>query len=214
VVAVIVAAGAALTIRSRIKIRRRREWQEKAEEEEPAKPCQPCTRYCRVSGMEVELALRKITHLTLVAQDPDSGEKSGEKEVKGQVVDHLNEAVGAHRRRPEPDKLQRLMRPVAGTLLQDIAEWLRPGPVPRDISVAAHLAGGKVTIQFVLYHCRRKGNLTTWEPEDKWKATVKDKRDEPVATLRRLDPAEPGVPERVLPELTQRLMRFVEEVSA
>jgi hypothetical protein len=204
--AAVTVAGVTLTVRH-TSVGPRKDWQEKAEEDQPPETCTPCTRYCRKIEIELKPARRKITHLTLASHDPASGEKSGERQVKGEVVDRLNEAVRARRRRQEPEKLHRLVAPVASTLLQQIAEWLQGERKPREVFIAGHLAGGKVTFQFILYHCRRRGSVNVWEEEAKWKATVDDERDEPVTTLRGPEPAE-----RVAAELTQQLMQFIDEV--
>lgn len=101
---------------------------------------------------------------------------------------------------------------VAGALLLQIMEWLRSESVSRDVSIVGHLEGGKVTFQFILYHCKRRGTVNIWEEEDKWKETVKDERDEPVGILRSLDPVEPEVPEWLALELTRLLMQLTEKV--
>ena len=207
-----IAAIATFSIRHSIKFHRHKEWQEKAEEEEPQETCEPCTRYCRKIELEVEPALRKIAHLSLSTYDTVSSEQSKERQVKGEIVDGLNKAVRANRRREKPEKLQRQVAPLAQALLQQIMEWLRSEPAPRDVSIAGHLEGGKVTFQFILYHCKRIGNVNVWEKEDKWKATVEDKRDEPVGILRSLNPAEPSISEGLASELTQLLVRLIEKV--
>lgn len=213
VVVGVTVAGATLTMRRTIRIRRRKEWQEQAKEEDPPETCRPCTRHCqKIKIEELELARRKITHLTLIAYDPVSGRARQTEEIRGEVVDGLDRAVKARRRRQEPEELQRLVTPVAGALFQQIGEWLRREPVPHDVYIAGHLAGSEATFQFILRHCRRRGQVNVWEEEDEWKVTVADERDEPVATLRGLDPAAPGMLERLAPALTQRLMQFIEQV--
>lgn len=212
VVVSVTVVGVTLTVRRMIKIRRRKKWQEQAKEGEPPETCQPCTRHCRKIEVELEPARRKVVHLALIAQDPVSGERSQTGRVEGGVVGALNKAVRARRRRQKPDNLERLVAPVAGMLLQQIGEWLRREPAPRDVFIVGHLAGGEVTFQFILYHCRRRGKVNVWEEEDKWKATVADEHDEPVIALRGLDTADRGMLERLVPELTQWLVRFIEKV--
>ena len=111
-----------------------------------------------------EPARRKIAHLTLIAQDPVSGERSKTGRVEGGVVNALNKAVRARRRRQKPENLERLVAPVAGMLVQQIGEWLRGEPAPRDVFIVGHLAGGEVTFQFILYHCRRRGKVNVRAP--------------------------------------------------
>jgi hypothetical protein len=207
---VIALGGVTFTISRIINIRHRKYWQEGAEEEEELpETCQPCTRHCRKIELELEPALRKIAYLSLVAF---TSEERKERLVKGEVVDGLNRVVRAHHRREEPEKLQSQVVPQAQELLQQIMEWLHSEPAPRDISVVGHLEGGKVACQFILYHCKHRGAVNVWEEEAKWKATINDERDEPVGTLRSLDPSEPRILERLTPELTQLLMQFIEKV--
>ncbi len=212
VIAAVTLGGITFTIRRTIKIQRRKEWQEKAEEEEPPETCQPCTRHCQKIELELEPALRKIAHLTLSAYDPVSGEQSREGQVKGEIVDGLNRAVTSHRRGEKLEELQEQVAPLARMLLEQIMEWMHGEAAPRDVSVTGHLGGGKATCKFILRHCRRRGNVNTWEKEGEWKATVADERDEPVGTLRSLDPTEPGIPERLAPELTRLLVQFIDKV--
>ena len=91
-------------------------------------------------------------------------------------------------------------------------EWLRGETAPQDVDISGHLVGGKVTCQFILYHCKRRGNMNVWEEEEKWKATVEDKRDEHVGMLGGLNPAEPKIPERLVSELNRLLTEFIEKV--
>ncbi len=208
----IVAVLASLTISRTFKVRRRKEWQTKAKEEQPPETCQPCARHCRKIELELEPALRKIAHLTLGASDTDSVKQSKKREVKGKVVDGLNRAVEALHRGEKPEKLKKDVALIAKALLLYIKEWLAGEPATRDVSISGHLEGDKVTCQFVLYHCRRRGTVGVWEEEDRWKATTKDKCEEPVGTLRSLNPAEPQMPERLAPELARMMMQFIKKV--
>jgi len=192
-------------------MRRRKQWQEKAEEDEPPETCQPCTLHCRKIEVKLKPALRKVTHLALTASPPVSSQRSQKRELKNEVVDGLNKIVMARRQGQEVESLRRLVAPVAGVLLQQIREWLHLEPTPRDVSIAAHLEGGKITCEFILYHCKRRGNVNVWEEQDKWKKTIVDKHDEPVGILRNLDPTEPRVPEQLAAKLTRLLMEFIQK---
>ncbi len=205
-------AGITLGVRHAIKINRHKGWQEKSKKEEPPKKCQHCTRYCRKIELEVEPALRRIIQLTYVIFDPVSKGKRQKIQVKGKIVNDLNKAVSSHQRRKKQEKVQRLVTNVSSILLHQLEKWLHTESTPSSVSFTGHLEGGKVTSEFILYHCKRKGSVNLWEEEDKWKVTVKDKRDLPICTLRGLDPAETGMPERVVPELTRRLTDFIEKV--
>ncbi len=212
VVVLTVVAGVTLTVLRSVKINRRKDWQRKAEEEEPPETCRHCTLYCREIELKLEPALRKVAYLNLSAERPGSGGQAEERRVAGDIVDGLSEAVAARRRREKPETLQRRVEPIALSLLQLIAEWLRGEPAPRDVRIVGHIVGGKAECQFVLYHCKRRGDVNVWEEEDKWKATVEDERDEAVGALPGLAPAEPSTPERLAGELARMLMRFIEKV--
>lgn len=212
VVGAIAVISITLTVRHSISVRRHREWQEKSKEEEPPETCQECTYYCRKIEIELKPALRKIAHLNITARDTGSGEQIKEMRVQGEIVDRLNGVVAARRRGVKPEKLQEQISPLASTLMQQIIEWLRGEESSRDISIAGHLQGGKVTCQFILYHCKRRGTTNVWEEEDKWKATLEEKRDEPVGLLHALYSAEPNTAERLKPELVRFLTQFIEKV--
>jgi len=91
-------------------------------------------------------------------------------------------------------------------------EWLRDESAPGDIFVTGHLEGGKVTCQFILYQCKRRGTVNIWEEVAKWKAKIKDERDEFLGTLKEMEPTEQGIPEQVASDLTRLLMQFIEKV--
>jgi hypothetical protein len=199
-----------LTVRRSVKVRRRKEWQEKAEEEEPQEPCEPGNRRCQWKESKCELAQCKVKHLMLLAYDAVSGELSKKRQVEGEIVDGLNRVIAASRRGEKPEKLVVQIAPLAYVLLQQIIEWLRPEPAPRDVSIIGHLEGCKVTYKFILKRCKE---TRTWgEPEEEWEATIKEERDEPLGVLRDLDPTKPRIPEHLTPELTRLLMQFIEKV--
>jgi len=54
--------------------------------------------------------------------------------------------------------------------------------------------------------------MNIWEEEDKWKTTLEDKRDEAVGDISGLSPAEPGLSEKLVLELTRLLTRFIEKI--
>ncbi|RCV63160.1 hypothetical protein C5S53_15565 [Methanophagales archaeon] len=187
-----------------------KKWQMEAKEEEPPEHCQYCTHHCR--KIELEPAIRKIAYLYLSAYDPVHGEQIKEVQVTGEIVDALNKVVAARHRHENAEKLQEQVTLLAHALLQQIIGLLRDELAPRDISVTGHLEGGKVTCQFILYHCKRSGTMNIWEEVAKWKATIADERDEPVGTLRSIDPAESMISERQTPALTRLLMQFIEKM--
>jgi len=212
VVTIATVGGITLSIRHYTITQHHKKWQVEAKEEEPPEHCQYCTHHCRKIELELEPAMRKIAYLSLGAYDPVHGEQIKDGQVTGEIVDGLNKVVSARHRRANAEKLQELVTPQAQALLQQIMGLLGEELAPRDVSLTGHLEGGKVTCQFILYHCKRRGNMNIWEEEAKWKATIKDERDEPVGILHSIDPAEPGISERLTPVLTRLLMQFIEQV--
>jgi hypothetical protein len=201
-----------LSIRRSRRIRRRRKYQEDAQEEEPRETCQPCTRYCRKIELELELSRRKIACLSLRTGGTVSGEPSKESKLPDEIVAGLNKVVTARRQGEKAVRLQKQIASLADRILEYIMDWLRGETAPQDVDISGHLVGGKVTCQFILYHCERRGNVNVWEEEEKWKATVEDKRDEPVGILGGVNPAEPKVPEKLVSELIGLLTGFIEKV--
>ncbi|MEA2053085.1 MAG: CARDB domain-containing protein [Euryarchaeota archaeon] len=201
-----------LIIRHHTITQHHKKWQMEAKEEEPPEHCQYCTHHCRKIELELEPAMRKITYLYLGAYDPVHGEQIKEGQVTGEIVEGLNKVVSARHRRENAEKLQEQVTLLAHALLQQIIGSLRDELAPRDITITGHLGGGKVTCQFILYHCKRSGTMNIWEEEAKWKATIADERDEPVGTLHSIDPVESGISERLTPVLTRLLMQFIEKV--
>jgi hypothetical protein len=201
-----------LIIRHHIITQHHKKWQMEAKEEEPPEHCQYCTHHCRKIELELEPAMRKIAYLYLGAYDPAHGEQIKEGQVTGEIVEGLNKVVSARHRRENAEKLQVQVTLLAHALLQQIIGSLRDELAPRDITITGHLGGGKVTCQFILYHCKRSGTMNIWEEEAKWKATIADERDEPVGTLHSIDPVESGISERLTPVLTRLLMQFIEKV--
>ena len=212
VVAIATLGGITLIIRHHIITPHHKKWQVEAKEEEPPEHCQYCTHHCRKIELELDPAMRKIAYLSIGAYDPVHGEQIKDGQVTGEIVDGLNKVVSARHRRVNAEKLQELVTPQAHALLQQIMGLLREELAPRDVSLTGHLEGGKVTCQFILYHCKRSGNVNIWEEEAKWEATIKDERDEPVGTLHSIAPSEPGISERLTPALTRLLMQFIEQV--
>ena len=209
-----IAGGVTLTINRVRKNGIRKEWQAKAEEEEeePPESCQPCTRYCRKIKLEAKPALRKLQYLDLRAYDPTTGEESTAWQAKGTVVEELNKAVTAHRRRAQPEKLQDQVARLADAFLHHVMERLHDEPAPRDLALVGHLEGGELTCKFILCHCIQSGTGSVWKEEDTWTAKLRDERDEPVGTLHGLNPADPEIPEQVITELTRLLLQFIEKV--
>jgi len=212
VVGVAVVVTTILTIKHSRTVCRHKRCQENAKEEEPPDTCQPCTRYCRKIELELKPARRKIARLSLRTGETVSSESSKESELPDEIVAGLNKVITSRRQREEAVRLQGQIASLADRMLEHVMEWLRGEMAPKDVYISGHLVGGKVTCQFILYHCKRRGNMNVWEEEEKWKATMEEKRDEPVGMLGGLNPAEPKIPERLTSELTRLLTEFIEKV--
>lgn len=202
----------AVTIGSIIKFLRRKKWQKKAKEKEPPEKCKPCTYYCRKIELELELHRRKITKLLLTAYDSVSGEQSKDGQLKGKIVDNLNKRIKAPHIKKQPKKLQKQMLALSKAFSKQAIKWLQGESAARDVSITAHLEGGQVSCEFILYHCRRKGTTTAWKEVDRWKKSMKDQRDISIGTLCALDPTDPAMEGKLVPQVTQLLMQFVENV--
>ena len=153
-----------------------------------------------------------IYNISLSACDPVSSKQSKEGQVRDNIVDGLNKVVTAHCQGVKTEKLQEQITRLAHQLLQQIIEWLHGETALRDISIIGHLAGDKVTCQFTRYHCKRRGDVSMWVEEKKWKGSIENKREERVGILRNLDPTDREILKKNVPGLTRFLMRFIEKV--
>jgi hypothetical protein len=206
----LVGTAIGLVIRQRSAKGRRKRWQKEATEEALPGECEPCTRICRKEEIDLDLPSRRILHLTARAMDGETGRSRKSLRAKGEGVERLNAAIAAHRRGESSEELSAQLGPVARALLKEVAGWLRADPEIREVAVIAHLEGGEVTCEFTLYHCVEKDGGTEWEEEDRWKAKVKDERDEPIGLMVNLDPSDPDLPERLAPGLTETFVEFVQ----
>ena len=205
--AVVILVGT-LVARQAVRSHRRREWQEKAEEE-TSERCQPGTQCCHKAEVEFEPGQCRLEQLTLLAKDPASGQQLKKKRLEGDIADELNESIKASRRGEGQPDLERRLTALAERLLEQIMEWLRPEPAPRDVSVIGHLEGCEVTYKFSRKRCQESG---TWgEPEEEWELTVKEKRQMPLATLAGLKPAT-EVSEQLTAQLASQLTGFIGQV--
>jgi len=206
---VMAASGAIL--RTRIKVRRRAS-QEQAREHEPPDQCEPGTRCCHKVKIKAEMASGKVKYLYLRAYNAVSGEKSEEKRAGRDIIDRLNAVVDLRRRGGSDEELQQHISPIAEALAQLMTAWVTGAPSIRDVSVFVHIEGGKVTCQFTRYHCKRRGELSTSEKEDEWKATVKDNYDEHIGGFVGPVPSELEALERFTSDFAQMLAVFVRKV--
>jgi hypothetical protein len=201
----IAVAGVALVIgigiKPSIRIVRHERRRSEARDEEPPDECRHCTRYTRKVELELKPARRKIAHLELQARDADGHERT--RELKGKIVDELNRAVRRHRRKRPNEDLRRALDPVAAGIVAEVEEWLADETVDADVSIEAHIVGGKVECTFTVYHCIHG----EWEEEDSWSEELEDERDERVAGLPFPLVSRAEACERLLGELTAFVTR-------
>jgi len=210
--AAVLLAGIGLSIRHYVKLNHHKEWLGNAEEDEPPEVCQPCTRYCRKIELKFDPALRKLTYLVLRSYEKDNDMKKSEKRIIGEPVDDINELMAFNRKGKKPGDLQEKVAVLAEPLRYSATELLQGKHGPLNIEFIVHLEGGKATCQFTLYHCRRRGNASFWEEEDKWKMTVQDKCDRSLGALRVLEAGKNKASEGFTGEVTQLLMRFITDL--
>ena len=218
------AIGFAMGLRHFIKVRQAarihqyKKWQEQAkeekspEEEESTEPCEPCHHETRYKKLELEPALHKIKHISLSACNPVSHEQRKEEQVRDSIVDGLNKVVTARCRGEKTEKLQEQTTRLSHKLLQQIIEWLDGESIAQDIFIVGHLAGDKITCQYTRYHCKRRGVVSIWVEEKKWKDTVEVKRDVSVGTLHNLDPTNKEALDKCASNLTLLLIQFIKQV--
>jgi hypothetical protein len=118
-------------------------------------------------------------------------------------VDELNRAVRRHRRKRPNEDLRRALDPVAAGIVAEVEEWLADETVDADVSIEAHIVGGKVECTFTVYHCIHG----EWEEEDSWSEELEDERDERVAGLPFPLVSRAEACERLLGELTAFVTR-------
>jgi len=143
-------------------------------------PCGPC-RAGRQVQREVMLrpARRTITRLELEARD--QADEVLLLTIDGPPVDALNAAVRTYRRSPDSrDELRAALLPASRELAQRVEAWLAGEPdARRDVSITAHLAGGRAERRFTPWRCVRG----RWRKGRAWKVEVEDERDQPAAVL-------------------------------
>ena len=133
--------------------------------------------YCRKINLELEAKRLEIDILKIQTYEPAEGRAGKSSENKGDIVDGLIEAVNAHRAGEAPEDVSKKIEPVSDGILLLAKQLLRGDSGSWDVHVSAHQQGGKVTCEFILYHCERRGNTSVWEEEDKWKAKVTQELD-------------------------------------
>lgn len=185
------------------KIRRHTTWEDKAVEQTPGK-CEPHTEFC----LKLKPKPRKITRLSLNTYDSESGNKI-KKDVKGEIIDDLNEALMRYYINGESEVEWKKIEYISSKLLDEIKNWLGEKKAYFDVSVFTHLEGSEVTGQYIRYCCEQQDRPVK---KEEWKKTFKDREDKEVGTLTKLDPSEPKISEKHIPELTEMLAGSIENV--
>jgi len=204
IVAITIAGGGIiLTVKQAIKIRTRMGWEKNSVEKIPDK-CQPHEEFC----LKVKPKPRKITHLSLSAQDPASGKEKKE-EVKGEVAEDLNRALLGSYINENPEKIRSLAESAASGILEKIRTWLEEETVPYDVSIYAHLEGSETTGQYIRYYCEEPNKPVE---KEQWERSCKDEPDKKIGTLKDLIPLESGMPEKRITELTNLINEFIDKI--
>jgi hypothetical protein len=165
---------------------RRIRFQLAAEEREPTGPCDRGWR-CRRGPATLQPARRHVDRLVLNAPGLDPLELEGE----------LPESLRPARRSEE---LQLQLLPTATALLEEVGRWA--GAERREVTVEAHVEGGKAEFPFELWRCRGG----RWRKVREWKGELAQSERHVVTTL-----AHPGTTPAAL---AGELARFVEELRS
>jgi hypothetical protein len=204
-----VGGGVILSRQRAVRMRKREQWQEKAQEGDPPEPCQPPSWYCKKEP-EVELKRSKLTGLTLLARAPGTGRDHREMEVSGRLARDLDRAVVAHRLGKRLEELRTQIDTLAAALAREIVAWVQGEPSSQEVAIDATFEGAEFAVTFTLYRCVQKGPLTGWEEMDGWQVSYQHEHDAPVGTLFLQNPAEVGLAERITPDVSRLLMQFVQ----
>jgi hypothetical protein len=209
----IIAAAALVVAVSFIRItyraRRRSRWKRQAKEEELQRACTPCTWRCRKIRLELKPSSRKLKYL-LVYANQSSTAKVRQIRVEEEIVNDLNKLVKAYRHGATIEKLDSEIQQIALQLLQAIRDWMLGFEDAWDLSVTAHLKGGKVTCEFFLYHCKHRRGRNVWVEKDKWKAKVEDKRDEQFLKISKANISQPEFVDVYARKVIESLVHLVE----
>jgi CARDB protein len=174
-----VSIGLTLAIRGR-RLRVRARWETEADGERPEVCTVPQSHVLRIDG-KPKPALRKIEKLELrAAANGDDEERR--KSIEGSIVEYLNRALWARRLR-RGRRLEALTESAGERLAAEIEQWLA-GDERRDVTVSAHVTGGKVECEFKRSECVREGDSCRWEERQSWKRELEHPFDEPVSTVR------------------------------
>lgn len=199
-----------LFLRNR-KNKQRLEWQDQAKEEEPGEVKLPDMSYCRKIKLSSKGVAYQVRYLTIDAVNCVSEEKR-DRQVRGGVIESINDVVTAYCQRVQADELQNRLEKIADELLHKIIRWLHGETVPYNVTITAVLEGGYSTNQFILYQSKQEGEAIVWKEKDNWKANVDYQNRELIGDLHRLDPTTPKISE-LQTELVGLLMKFIDKIG-
>jgi hypothetical protein len=199
-----VCIGVGFALRSR-RLRVRARWQEEADGERPER-CQVPQAHVLRGEAKPKPALRRIEKLELTTGGGGE-EEERRTSLDGGIVEALNRAVWAHRLRRHR-RLQTLAGELGEQLARKIEQWLAESD-RGEVSIAAHIKGGKVECEFKRSECVRDGDSCRWEDRQEWKGELEHEVEEPVSSVH--VPLEPR-PERVR-QLSADLVALVVRVD-
>lgn len=195
-----------ILLRLLIRWRTRLRWQRESTEQEPPETCQPSSRYCRKIKLEVGGILKEIKEVTITFFEQPDRIVYRTKAVRS-VSRRMRRAVWASRLKRSDEKISSIVAPAIRKLAKLIAKRSKNLRHAKYVDILAHLDCGTVKCEFVLYRCRRRRGVGTWEITDKWTAEVKDEKDVQVSTVERPLADRHAVGDR----LTQDLLLFARE---
>jgi hypothetical protein len=201
------AVAAALTIRYTIRIRRRKEWQQKAKTEKVPDTCQPPQYYCEVET-EIELKMLNVTEVDLAVTDAGTGSRKTKK-VRGDIPKILNRATRVRLKHETPEQLGHWINELASGTAGEAAALVYQQSTVCHLSMGIHLEGIEVTSTFRLYRCVRKGKSGQWKKIDLWKDRRKEQRDEPLAMFNSISPDDTTLERQIADGLKEPFRKFI-----
>ncbi|MBN1120472.1 MAG: hypothetical protein JXJ17_05300 [Anaerolineae bacterium] len=203
----VAAIAATLTIRHTIKIRRRKEWQQKAKKEKVPDTCQPPQHYCEVET-EIELKMLNVTEIDLAVTDARTGNRKTKK-VKGNIPRILNQATRVRLKHETPEQLGQWINELASETAGEAAALVYQQASVCHLSMGIHLEGIEVTSTFRLYRCVKKGQSSQWKQIDLWKDKRKEQRDEPLAMFNSIGPEDTTLNKQIADGLKEPFRKFI-----
>ena len=208
-----IVTGRRLILKSRMKWKKRAElqWQLEAETELP-EPTEACTWACKVKASTELLERWKVLTLQLKPLSVPSVKTSQAKQVKGEILEHLNEAARLQYVLDDKDSMHQHIQPVAEALLEQILEWKKEGKSPASVKLTAYLERN-IKCEYRLYHCEETTSGPKWkDSKKKWRGTLHQPANEFMGVLKGPDAREPDFIARAGEELEDFLLKLIKGI--